>query len=144
MSEVPRRYAPSSMKASDADRDAVLTELGEHFKAGRLTSDELDERTGQALLARTFGELAPLMADLPPLTTGGPADGADGPAGGVPATAGRPRQPILVPVLLGLVATAVVGRTLSGMGTGAGSSHLWWLILILPLVARWIGARGRR
>ncbi|MGH3189337.1 MAG: DUF1707 SHOCT-like domain-containing protein [Streptosporangiaceae bacterium] len=33
------------MKASDADRDAVLADLSEHFQAGRLTAGELDDRT---------------------------------------------------------------------------------------------------
>ena len=32
---------------------------------GRLTSDELDQRLEQALTARTYGELAKLIADLP-------------------------------------------------------------------------------
>ena len=53
------------MRASDADRDAVVADLGEHFQAGRLTAAELDERTGQALTARTYGELTELLADLP-------------------------------------------------------------------------------
>jgi len=32
---------------------------------GRLTRDELDARTGQALAARTYADLAALTADLP-------------------------------------------------------------------------------
>jgi Domain of unknown function (DUF1707) len=135
MSEGPRRYPPSTMRASDADRDAVLTELGEHFQAGRLTSDELDERTGKALQARTFGELAPLTADLPPLMP-------DVPAGRPPARA-RPAWP-LVPVVLGLVAVAAVEVAFSRIGFLGTSVHLVWLILILPLVARRMAARGRR
>lgn len=35
------------MKASDADRDAVVAALSEHFQAGWLTSEELEERTGR-------------------------------------------------------------------------------------------------
>jgi len=53
------------MRASDADRDAVVTALGEHFQAGRITSEELDDRTGKALSARTLPELRDLTADLP-------------------------------------------------------------------------------
>jgi hypothetical protein len=45
------------MRASDADRDAVVADLGEHFQAGRLTLAEFDERTDRALAARTWGEL---------------------------------------------------------------------------------------
>lgn len=32
---------------------------------GRLLTEELDERLGVALSARTYGELEPLVADLP-------------------------------------------------------------------------------
>jgi hypothetical protein len=35
--------------------DRVLAELSEHFQAGRLTAEELDERSGRALQARTVG-----------------------------------------------------------------------------------------
>src|SRR6478735_3977342 len=60
-----RNYRPAATRASDADRDAVVSDLSEHFQAGRLTAAELDERTGRALTARTWGELAELAADLP-------------------------------------------------------------------------------
>ena len=53
------------IRASDADRDRVTARLREHFAAGRLTSEELDERVTTALRATTFGELRRLMADLP-------------------------------------------------------------------------------
>ena len=53
------------IRASDADRDHVTVRLREHFAAGRLTADELDERISAALKAKTHGELRPLMADLP-------------------------------------------------------------------------------
>src|SRR3984957_4669062 len=43
---------PAAMRASDADRDAVVSDLSEHFQAGRLTKAEFDERTGQARAAR--------------------------------------------------------------------------------------------
>jgi Domain of unknown function (DUF1707) len=58
--------APGELRVSDADRDLAVSELSEHFRAGRLTMEELDARTGQALQARTSGELASLFADLPP------------------------------------------------------------------------------
>ena len=70
------------MRASDADRDAVVSDLSEHFQAGRLTATELDERTGRALTARTWGELTELAADLPALRPVAPA--------AIPA-AGRPQ-----------------------------------------------------
>jgi len=59
-------YPPGNLRASDADRDRAITELAGHFQAGRLTAEELDERSGRALAARTGNELADLFADLPP------------------------------------------------------------------------------
>jgi hypothetical protein len=56
---------PASLRVSDADRDRAAAELGEHFQAGRLTQDEFDERVGQAINARTRGDLDELLADLP-------------------------------------------------------------------------------
>ena len=53
-------------RASHADRDRVIGLLKAAFVQGRLTKDELDERLGQALAARTYGGLAALTADLHP------------------------------------------------------------------------------
>ncbi len=128
------------MRASDADRDVVLAELGEHFQAGRLTSDELEERTGQALQARTFGDLARLTADLPSSVPTRPAVGP--PGGAVTRPAARwPRS--LALVVLGLVAVAVVAAALIDTAAGTRGTHVLWLILVVPLVARML-ARGRR
>ena len=52
-------------RTSDADRDRVAALLRDHFAAGRLTPEELDERLTAALSARTFGDLRRVMADLP-------------------------------------------------------------------------------
>lgn len=54
-----------SIRASDADREFVAGRLSDHAAAGRLTTEELDERSGQAFAARTLGELDTLLADLP-------------------------------------------------------------------------------
>ena len=56
---------PSDLRASDADREQVLEFLKTAFVQGRLTMDELDARAGQALLSRTYGDLAALTADIP-------------------------------------------------------------------------------
>lgn len=53
------------MRASDADRDAVLDVLAEAHSAGRLTPDELDERQRGCLSARFLDELPALIDDLP-------------------------------------------------------------------------------
>jgi Domain of unknown function (DUF1707) len=54
-----------SLRASDADRDAVTDRLREAAGEGRLEPDELEQRVDRALRARTYGELAELLADLP-------------------------------------------------------------------------------
>jgi len=56
---------PDETRAADADRDAAVDALRDHAAAGRLESDELDERLETALRARTLGELRALLADLP-------------------------------------------------------------------------------
>jgi len=58
-------YPSGELRVSDADRDRALSELTEAFQAGRITPDEFDERSGQALRARTGRELTALLADLP-------------------------------------------------------------------------------
>ncbi len=137
MSDGAGRYPPT-MRASDADRDVVLAELSEHFQAGRLTSDELEERTGQALQARTFGDLARLTADLPSSAPTRPAVGATG--GALTRPGGR--LP-LAPVVLGLVAVAVVAGALLDTGPGGRGVHVLWLILVIPLLARMLARRRR-
>jgi hypothetical protein len=52
-------------RISDADRDRVAATLCDHFAAGRLTSEELDERLTAMLNATTFGDLHRVLADLP-------------------------------------------------------------------------------
>lgn len=52
-------------RIGDADREAAVTALGEHYAAGRISKDELDERADQAWAARTASDLWPLFADLP-------------------------------------------------------------------------------
>lgn len=54
-----------SIRAGDADRERVAEALREHYAAGRLDADELDERLSAVLSARTLGELRGLTADLP-------------------------------------------------------------------------------
>jgi len=58
-------YPAGDLRVSDADRDRALGELSEAFQAGRLTAGEFDQRSGQALGARTGKELTVLLADLP-------------------------------------------------------------------------------
>ena len=79
MSEQPPEQAPaethstpaerppsSTIRASDADREQLISELNEHMVAGRLATDELEERTQAAYAARTTADLDALRHDLPP------------------------------------------------------------------------------
>jgi Domain of unknown function (DUF1707) len=59
------------LRASDADRERLVDELEQHAIDGRLTTDEFEQRTGQAYAAKTVGELEKLRQDLPPVPTGG-------------------------------------------------------------------------
>src|SRR5437667_12254030 len=109
-----RNYRPAAMRASDADRDAVVSDLSEHFQAGRLTAAELDERTGRALSARTWGELGELAADLPALR---PAVPPPTPAVGRPQPRAGHTAPAAAAALAGLPPVAVL---LVRPGPGAG------------------------
>lgn len=112
---------PAAMRASDADRDAVVSDLGENFLAGRLTAAELDERTGRALTARTWGELRDLLADLP----------AARPEPRLPASLGsRLLPPPLVTALAGLAIAALV---LAVLHNGWGMA---WLLVPALYIAR--------
>jgi len=64
-SDPARPRGPHALRIGDAERDAAATDLGEHYAAGRLTLDELNERLDAVFSARTFGQLNRIMADLP-------------------------------------------------------------------------------
>lgn len=64
-SEPGGEVARSELRASHDDRDRVVEMLRVSAGDGRLTAEELDERLEQAMTARTYGELARLVADLP-------------------------------------------------------------------------------
>jgi hypothetical protein len=58
---------PSSLRASDEQRERVAQEIREHFAAGRLTEDELSDRVQAVYRAKTEDELDALRVDLPKL-----------------------------------------------------------------------------
>jgi hypothetical protein len=62
---VPGSPFPGALRASDADRERMIDALKTAFVQGRLTSDELSLRTGRALEARTYAELAAVTASIP-------------------------------------------------------------------------------
>jgi hypothetical protein len=65
----PAEVAPATpatpIRIGDAERDQAVSDLGDHFAAGRLDREEFDERADQAMQARFSTDLTPLFADLP-------------------------------------------------------------------------------
>jgi hypothetical protein len=66
MDNTSRGFPAGDMRVSHADRERAVAELSAAFQVGRLTQEEFEERSGQALLAKTGKELIALFADLPP------------------------------------------------------------------------------
>jgi hypothetical protein len=64
-SELPQASRNPALRASDADRERLVDELEKHTIAGRLTTEEFEQRTEQAYAAKTMGELDALHRDLP-------------------------------------------------------------------------------
>jgi hypothetical protein len=63
----PAQRPDPELRIGDAEREAAVAALGEHYTSGRITRDEFDERSTRAFAARTHSELWPLFVDLPPL-----------------------------------------------------------------------------
>ncbi len=59
------------LRVSDQEREHAVQQLRDHFAAGRLTEDELNERVQAAYEARTQQQLRDILTDLPvlPATT---------------------------------------------------------------------------
>jgi uncharacterized membrane protein len=108
-----------SLRLSDADREAALEMLSDHYSVGRLTKDEFDERSDAVWSARTRDDLTPVFADLPVHPAGAPVPRPSGSvrrrwAGGFPMP--------LVPVVFALIALTVVTH-LPFLIVGA---VVWW------------------
>jgi hypothetical protein len=123
-----RRSRDPDLRASDTERDAVATELGEHFQAGRLSQAEFDDRLGRALAARTHRDLDELLADLPRTQTTVHA---------APSTRRRGAivSPVVVALALGVAAVAVIAT-----GVAAAHGHRfwapWWVIFVIFVLVR--------
>jgi uncharacterized protein DUF1707 len=121
------------LRVSDADRDAAISELGEHFQAGRLDPAELEDRTGRALRARIGSDLDELLADLPRR----------------PQAPARPqpparRRPALVPFAIPLLVAAGLTAAVLTAASGGGWHHqwalgwaLWWVVPVLAMRMLW-------
>src|SRR5215813_14465237 len=96
------------MRVSDADREQVAERLRENFAAGRLTSEELDERLAAALNAKTVGDLRALMADLPEPAPVGPPAGQKMPDWTYRPVSGYRRGPRFLPLALILLLAVIL------------------------------------
>jgi hypothetical protein len=109
----------STLRASDADRDAVTERLRQAAVEGRLEAWELEERLHTALRARTYGELDRLLRDLP------------GKRQTAPAARTAVGLAIRLIVLLAVVTAVVVAAVLSAA---------WWLLCAIV----WLSLRAGR
>ncbi|HEX4656239.1 MAG TPA: DUF1707 domain-containing protein [Streptosporangiaceae bacterium] len=125
MERAPRGYPQGDLRVSDADRDRALAELSEHFQAGRLTADELDERSGRALAARTGRELSGLFADLPRSQASVPGTAVI-PGSGDQRLAPRP------PAARIAVAALALAAIISVLSSGHHGHH--GLIAVVPVI----------
>jgi Domain of unknown function (DUF1707) len=120
------------MRASDADRDGVVAALSEHFQTGRLTREELDERTGRALTARTLDELDELTADLPAIRPAGPA----------PVIRPRGLGYLLLTSVAAALAALAIAALVLGVDDGRHGWDWWWIIPAGLLFARRLAGRA--
>jgi hypothetical protein len=127
------RQAPS-LRAADHDRDAVAEILREQHLAGRLDTDELQERIGRCYAAKTYAELDAVLADLPAeISTPGPS-GLARSEGRLVARGPRGRSPVgwlPLPAFAPLLFVAIV------------VTHGHLALLALPLVFWFVTRRWR-
>ncbi len=69
----PRTSPRVDLRIGDAERRRAVADLQRHYVDGRLSADELGERTARAYAARTRGDLVALLLDLPPSPGAAPA-----------------------------------------------------------------------
>jgi hypothetical protein len=143
-----RGFPRGDIRVSDAERDQALAELSEHFQTGRLTQDEFDQRSGQALQARTGNDLAALFGDLPrrqaPVAprAGGPWPASPFPP---PPVAARPQGGWLLPTMRAVFVFAIVA-VVAGTALGHGSHHGFGFLIPFVIVGMVVlrALRGRR
>jgi Domain of unknown function (DUF1707) len=127
----PIRYrcrvaAYATLRASDADREAVADRLRRAAIEGRLEPDELEQRLDAALRARTYGELDRLLIDLP----SGAAPRRDR---GWIATSVRTAAAVAIPLAVALITVLVIAAVIV---VAAAGWMLWMLIAVIVCHAR--------
>jgi Flp pilus assembly protein TadB len=132
------------LRVSDADREKVAERLREHFAAGRLTSEELDERVAAALSAKTAGDLRGLLADLPEPAPAGPQPGQVPPRWSGRPVYGYRRGPRLLPLALILLFAVLLLHGAVGFVVLAFLKIFLVLCLVAAVVGIFTVARFRR
>lgn len=136
MSTATKGYPSGSMRVSDADRDRAIAELSEHYQAGRITTEEFEDRSGRALRARTTADLADLFTDLPRRQAPTTGVTATGTAPARPAKAWPARVPVAPVTILAVIAVLAL---LSGH-----LFHIAWVPVVAIVVVRLLaGGRDR-
>ena len=119
----------ATLRASDADREHVAERLRKATGEGRLLAEELEERLGAALSARTYGELDSLVADLPGDRLEHRRSGSSIRPWILPAVG----LALAIPIALALIAAMLF------IVTGIFAAWMFWIVL-----GWWcIGRRGR-
>jgi hypothetical protein len=137
MSTATKGNPSGSLRVSDADRDRAIAELSEHYQAGRLTTEEFEDRSGRALQARTTADLADLFTDLPRRPASMTGDTATSTAPVSLTRAWPARVPVAPVTILAVVAVLAL---LSGH-----LFHIAWVPVVAIIVVRLLaGGRDRR
>jgi Domain of unknown function (DUF1707) len=114
--------ADRSLRAGDRDRDTVADILREQHLAGRLDTDELQERIERCYAAKTYGELDALLAELPVA--------APEPPGSAPVGMGDRRHGAGVPTRMGWLPLPAL-MPLLFVALVVSHGHLIWLFIPL-------------
>ena len=61
----PQHAMPPNMLCASTDRERTIDVLKAAYGEGRLTKEEFDTRSARVLAARTYADLATIVADLP-------------------------------------------------------------------------------
>ncbi len=116
------------IRASDEDRERLVAELREHAVAGRLTTDELEQRLQDAYAARTTAALDGLRRDLP---------APQGDAKTDLSTRRRQLRRRMIQETGGILSLFVVGNVV-WLAAGAQGQYwpVWILVVVLIAVVR--------
>jgi hypothetical protein len=137
MDRDPGDQRRGSLRASDADRERFVEALRQHHAEGRLTVEELNERTERAYGARTFGDLDALATDLPPAPRPRPAASPGLPPRMRPP--GPQRAAAKANLLRSIMWYGILSLFLTVVWALSGSDTFWpvWPILGFMLLVAW-------